>query len=56
MSRQIVFAMLQISKLNDDKRALMDQIEELEKQLKKRDEENTRLRKDNDQLREEVTL
>lgn len=46
--------MLQISKLNDDKRALMDQIEDLEKQLKKRDEENARLRKDNDQLRDEV--
>ncbi|CAL8460595.1 g124 [Coccomyxa elongata] len=43
----------EISKLNDDKRALMDQIEDLEKQLKKRDEENARLRKDNEQLREE---
>lgn len=51
---RIVFALLQISKLNDDKRALMDQIEDLEKQLKRRDEENARLRKDNEQLREEV--
>ncbi len=45
---------MQISKLNDDKRALMDRIEDLEKQMKKRDEENARLRRENEQLREEV--
>ena len=32
----------------------MDQIEDLEKQVKKRDEENARLRRENEQMREEV--
>ena len=45
---------MQISKLSEEKRGLADRIEDLEKQLKKRDDENARLRRENDQLRDEV--
>ena len=47
-------ACMQISKLSEEKRGLADRIDELERQLKKRDDENARLRRENDQLRDEV--
>ena len=47
---------LQISKLTEEKRGLADRIEELEKQLRKREDENLRLRRENDALRDEVRV
>ena len=44
----------QINKINEEKRAIMDQLEDAERQLKKRDEENARLRRELDMLRDEV--
>ena len=46
--------MLQINKLNEEKRSLMDQLEDIERQMKKREDENARLRTENDMLRDEV--
>ena len=46
--------MLQINKLNEEKRSLIDQLEDVERQLKKREDENARLRTENDMLRDEV--
>ena len=46
--------MLQINKLIEEKRSLMDQLEDIERQLKKREDENARLRTENDMLRDEV--
>ena len=45
---------MQINKLNEEKRSLMDQLEDAERQLKKRDDEVARLRRENDMLRDEV--
>ena len=47
-------AMLQINRINEEKRAIMDQLEDAERQLKKRDDEVARLRRENDMLRDEV--
>lgn len=46
--------MLQINRINEEKRAIMDQLEDAERQLKKRDDEVARLRRENDMLRDEV--
>ena len=47
-------AMPQINKINEEKRSIMDQLEDAERQLKKRDEDNARLRRELDMLRDEV--
>ncbi len=46
--------MLQINRINEEKRAVMDQLEDAERQLRKRDDELARLRRENDMLRDEV--
>lgn len=45
---------LQINRLIEEKRAVMDQLEDAGRQLKKRDDELVRLRRENDMLRDEV--
>lgn len=45
---------MQINKLSEEKRSIMDQLEDAERQLKKRDDEVARLRRENDMLRDEV--
>ncbi|CAL5219208.1 g999 [Coccomyxa viridis] len=46
----------EINRINEEKRAIMDQLEDAERQLKKRDDEVARLRRENDMLRDEAGM